>query len=391
MGKTALFAIAAFTVMGAVYGLSTSGGMLATTGAIADHDYEILARNAAVSGYEAMKMELAESFASGNLSGSYESANYNVSATVAGTSAKVTSVGLAFLPQGGTKTFTIVAQLEQEISYNQSDEVPPFMQYALISEDNLTLGGNMTVDTLRAVGMDDANYNANVHTNGQLSTNGKAADIRGFGTYKTTENVKHKSVFKPYYNPAGDPVVRHVPEGIPIPAAEFDIPTIVANAASIGGVDSTSSADVTLSGTYDFEAMGATRENPFIWVINGDLSGTGNVQVKGYVMFLVDGDASFAGNMQQGVGGSESENMTALYVSGDLAIAGTADFLYAQIFVKDDVSIHGTAGIYGNIVAGDQATISGTPTIKYFPASPALTTIWQEPETRLRLLSYREY
>ena len=36
MGKTALFAIAAFVAMGAIYGMSTTGGMLGTTEAIAE-------------------------------------------------------------------------------------------------------------------------------------------------------------------------------------------------------------------------------------------------------------------------------------------------------------------------------------------------------------------
>lgn len=389
MGKTALFAIAAFTVMGAIYGMSTTSGVLGTTQAVAEHDYEILARNAAVSGYEAVKLRLTETFAPTTLSGSYEGATYSVSATSAGANLiKVTSVGLAFLPEGGTKNFTVVATIQQETTFSDEEEVPQFMQYALITEEDLTLGGNLTIDTLRMVGMDDAQYNANVHTNGKLTTNGKAADIRGFGTYKTTDGVKHKSVFRPYYNPAGDPVVRRIAEGIDIPAVDFDIDEMATKMTP----HRTDYGSVTLSGTYDFSALGATRDNPYVWRINGNVKGAGNVKLNGYVILLVDGNAEFNGNMQQiGPKPDKTENQTAVYLSGDLKITGTADFLYAQFFVKNDVAIHGTAGIYGNIVSGGTATISGTPTIKYYPASPALTKVWQDPETYLKLISYREY
>ena len=323
------------------------------------------------------------------MSGTFEGATYTTSASSAGGNLmKVTSVGIAFLPEGGTKTFHVVATIQKETVFTDSDEVPQFMQYALITEDDLTLGGNLTIDTLRMVGMDDANYNANVHTNGSLTTNGKAADIRGFGTYKVNDKVKHKSVYRPYYNPDHLSVIRKVPDGIDIPAVDFDIPTI----ASKLTVDKTDYGSVTLAGNYDFTAMGATRENPYVWRINGDLKGAGNVRLNGYVMFLVDGDATFNGNMQQvGPPPSETENQTAIYVSGDLKITGTADFLHAQFFVKDDLDLHGTAGIYGSIAVGGTADVSGTPTIKYVPASPALTTIWQDPEEHIKLISYREY
>ena len=389
MGKTALFAIAAFAVMGAVYGLSTSGGMLGTSEEIAEHDYEIMARNAAISGYEQAKLKLSETFASETFSGSYEGAAYTVSAQVTGGEAKVTSLGQAFLPSGSTKLFHVVATFRQESSYTIADEPPAFMQYALITEDDLKLAGNLDIERLDTEGAAESNLNADVHTNGSLTVNGKAANIRGFGSYKTFENVRHESVFRPYYNPANDPVVYRIAEGIDIPAVEFDIPTLVASLGS--AVDQTSTEDVTLSGTYDFEAMGATRNNPHIWHITGNLSGSGNVELQGYVMFLVDGNASFSGNLQQDTAGERMENSTAIYVSGDVSISGTADFLNAQIFAKEDVQMTGTSGIYGTVAVGGEAKIAGTPLITYVPASPALTTIWQDPETRLKLLTYREY
>ena len=393
MGKTALLAIAAFTLMGAFYGLASSSGLLGTSARLARYDNEVMARNAAVTGFELAKHKLSKDFVTTSFSGTFDAADYSVHATVAGQLVTVTSTatqsGLA-----GDGHFQIYARLKQVgLSTGEiAEEPPPFMQFALLSNGDLELGGSMTLDTVKIIGAEQTALNANVHTNGRLSSNGKKMKVRGFGTYRTTENVTHEKVFDPYANPTQEPVVKQVDQNIEVPVDDFDVTAIAQKYESqFGGVDSTSYGDVVLQGGfYDFEASGATRENPFIWVINGNFSNNGNVEINGYVMFLINGDAYVQGNLTTTAKPGQKENNLAIYTSGDIRIAGSVTSLWAQMFAKEDVQIEGSSQIYGNIAAGGSVITQGSPTIKYFPASPALTRHWQDDDKRLELLSYLE-
>ena len=414
MGKSALLAIAAFTIMGTFYSLSSERNVLKAEEALAAHQYEGLARNAAQLGFERAKEALAKNFtAHGTISGRYgehDEATYDVSfegneSTIQSTlqnlsltgdpEVMITSVGTVDRPGKEPIQVEIVSVIREKTIINSEikEEVPEFMQYAVISQNDLDLNGNVTVDTdddLLVEGSKEVVYNANIHTNGSLGLSGRAASIKGFGTYVDYDNVEHDDVFDPYDNPAEDPVVQEV-DMVDIPSASFDPATIYDGHFSS---NKSETGSVTLSDEYrDFIAEeGASREAPLVWHVQGDLTVDGNVRIDGYVMFLVDGDINFTGNMEAGVNGSgKTESHMAFYAGGNVDIGGNVDVLSGQVFSKGDVRFHGTPSITGTVVAGGTAILNGTPDIYYYPASPALTRIWNDKTTMNTLSAYSEW
>jgi hypothetical protein len=396
MGKAALFAISAFVVMGSVYGVTTSTSLLATDERIADYQYATLARNVALAGYNQAIQGLADDFVSGELNGTYEDGDYTAEVVVNLLTqiAEVEVVGTVVDNTGQPVTHHIFATLKQkEINTGTTlTEAPVFMQYALITNDDLTLNGNVSIDTIKAVGWEGSAYNANVHTNGRLTVNGRVV-VRGFGTYRTSKilNPNQPSrFFKPYDNGTGEPLVKQLVDGIEIPLAELDPATL-----NTQFPPDRVSGDVTLNGTQNFEVGGAgTRANPYIWYVNGDLTVNGNVNMIGYVIFLVEEDVILNGNVTISSNDPEapSENKLGLYARGNITLNGTVDVLWGQILASGDFTMNGTPSVNGNIVVGGRATLNGTPNINYYPPSPALTRYWEEPvvEEALEQISYYE-
>ena len=414
MGKSALLAIVAFTIMGTFYSLSSERNVLQAEEELAAHQYEGLARNAAQLGFERAKEALARSFtAHGAISGSYgenDEAVYEVNfegneSTIQNTlqnlsltgdpEVMIASTGTANRPGKEPIKVKIVSVVREKTIINseiKEDGVPGFMQYAVISQNDLDLNGNVTLETngdLLVEGSQDVVYNANIHTNGSLGLSGRAASIKGFGTYVDYDNVEHDDVFAPYENSSSDPVVQKV-EPVAIPSASFD-PAVLYGAHFSPNKKETPGS-YTLSENQDFNAEGATRQNPMVWHVQGDLTVDGNVRIDGYVMFLVDGNINFTGNMEAGVSGSDkTESHMALYAGGNVDIGGNVDVLFGQVFAKGDVRFHGTPRITGTIVAGGTAVLNGTPNIYYYPASPALTRIWNEKTKENMLSAYSEW
>jgi hypothetical protein len=391
MGKAALFAIVAFTLIGGYYTLSSQRGMIESVDRLSGHQYEVLARNAALAGYTQARQRIADAggFSVPSQTGSFQGATYQTSVTTVdgGQAAVIRSSGVVSDGSDRLWTYDVKARILQEQVYEISDEPPMFMRFGLIVDSDLTLSGNILIDPMIVAGADNAQYNANIHTNGTLTVNGAAATIRGFGTYVVNRNVQHQGrVFNPYYNPTNEPVVQRV-DPVAIPNLDFSVSQI---AASLGPNQS-HPGDYTLSGNIDYAAMGASRENPYVVHVGGNLTASGGTNITGYVIYLVEGDITFNGNVTMGQVQGPPESNFAFYSERDITIGGNARSLNGQIFAKRDIKFHGTPNIYGNVVAGRNADISGTPKIYYTPASPALTSMFQDPVVSFRLLSYNEW
>lgn len=388
MGKAAILIITASILLGSVYAYGAKEEANNADERLSTHQREILARNAALAGYNLAKQALAENFdtAGPQWSGTYSGSDFAVEISRSGAVAHVVSIGTSPVPQGNAITFTVDARIEKEVIAVAADEAPPFMQYAVMSDDDLDLNGNILLD-LFVDGNEENTLNANMHTNGNLTISGNAATVRGFGTYAGTASSTPSgalwNTFEPYYNPTDDPVVQQVPT-IDIPV--FDVTDFLSKTT----VDQTTSGNLSLSGMYD---LGGTREDPYVWYVDGDISASGGVTIDGYVMFVVDGDATFTGNFMAGevdyVGGDESS--IAVYASGSIGMGGNSR-IHGQLFAGTSVSVlHGTPRVYGNIASRGAVTLSGTPKIYYRVPSPALTTVFEDPDVRLKLASYSEW
>src|SRR5690606_2200684 len=344
------------------------------------------ARNAALAGYHVAKQRLAEDFAGTpqTLSGTYTSEAYIVNVTLNGNKATIKSVGTASAAETDVN-YTVDATIEREVIGGLAEKAPPFMRYAVISEEDLELNGNILMD-LYVEGNYENTLNANMHTNGSLTVHGMAATVRGFGTYVNSAYATPfkalEKAFNPYNNPNNDAVTQRVPR-VDIP--EFN----AADYLSKIGSDQTSTGPVSLSGTLN---LGGTREDPYVWYIQGDLSASGGVHINGYALFIVDGNVELSGDFRasQSVHTGADEGNVAIYAKGVVEMGGNAD-LYGQVYSEGGVVLHGTPRVYGSIASKGPVTLSGTPDIFYREAAPALTTIFEDPEVHYKLLSYSEY
>lgn len=388
MGKAAILVIVASIAFGSMYAFGAKEEVRQAEGRLSQHQYEILARNAALAGYNAARQNLTDNFAGApsTLHGSYEGADYDVVITRSGSTARVQATGSIATSGGQTIDYDIDASIKEETVVAMADEAPPFMRYAVMTEEDLELNGNILTD-LYVDGDEENTLNANMHTNGSLFINGNALTVKGFGTYVTsalaTPASALQNAFQPYYNPTNDPVTQQVS---PIEMPTFDM----AEFESKVDVDETAAGDVALSGTYD---LGGTRDDPYVWRIEGNLTASGGTNIKGYVMFLVDGDVTLSGNVDasQGTYEGSDESNVAFYAAGPIELAGNAR-VYGQVFSESGVSfLHGTPRVYGSVATRGAATLSGTPKIYYRVASPALTTIFEDGVVQYKLASYSEW
>ncbi len=413
MGKTALIAIAAFSVLGAYYALNSQQSVKGADRDLAEYQYEVLARGAAQLGFERAKAELtADPNYNSTITGDYgehDEATYEVSFNrdassiesifnnLLGSSSStpevmITSTGTVSRPGQGDIVVQILSVVQEETTIEkaiQEDGVPEFLKYGLITEGDLTLNGNVDFDRLDVEGSEEATYNANIHTNGKLTVKGNAASVRGYGTYVTGEDVKKPENFDPYDHSSGEDVVQQrepvdFPKDFDPPMA-FDPLEAYEQFKEWGFPYQETSGNVTLQGTYDF---GGTREEPYVWYVDGSLTASAGITLKGYVVFLVEDDIELGGGVEA-VSEGPAESSTAFYAGRDIDIGGNAT-ISGQIFAKGDVKFHGTPTIEGSVAVGGTATVSGTPDVRYYPASPSLTRYWNPTSTQLVLVAYSE-
>lgn len=388
MGKAALLIILSSVAFGSMYAFGSKEEVRQAENRLSTHQYEILARNAALAGYNEARQHLADNFAgaASTLHGTYDGAVYDVAIVRNGATAGVRSTGLMTTADGREVDFMLDATIEKESTVEMADEAPPFMRYAIMTDEDLNLNGNVLTDLY--IDGDEANtLNANMHTNGSLNISGNALTVKGFGTYvhsaTATPTKALTTAFQPYYNPTNDPVTKQV-TAIEVP--DFDVTAFTSKV----DVDQSSSGDVALSGTYD---LGGTRDDPYVWVVDGNMTASGGTNIRGYVMFVVRGDISMAGNVDasQGAYSGADESNVAFYAAGSVRLSGNAK-VYGQIFSGGGLSfLNGTPRVYGSVATKGAVTLSGTPKIYYRVASPALTTIFEDGVIQYRLASYSEW
>ncbi len=394
MGKVAVIALVAFSISGAYYTLDRNQRTLDTEARISDHQYEVLAREAALTGFSLARQRLADSYTSFEASGESQSGEYDVSITVSGDLAKVTSVGTVMGTDGLPLSYTILAEFDGATGVQYQPEAPEFLQYALISEQSINLGGSVS-SHVYLEGEEGSELNANIHTNADLSINGNRVRVEGYGTfYGTVSASPARAVdtsFDPNYEPIEGPSVYQVDEKVEMP--NYDATAYVNQVLANGFNVIEHSGDFSLSGTYDY----GPRDNPTIIHITGDLVTAGSSQINGYVMYMVDGNVSLNGNLEAGNTGygGPDESSVAIYAGGTVGIEGTVE-IAAQIYsdggLDVGVDLGGNATIYGGLSTFGEASIQGTPQIYYRTPSAALAINWQEVETTAtHLASYSEW
>ncbi len=227
---------------------------------------------------------------------------------------------------------------------------PPFLRYAMASGRDLGLQGNIDV-------IDDNNpsWNANIHSNGNLSTTGNAYSVRGFGTYSQQLDSRHNN-FSPNVNPDSNPANALVP-AITLPT--FNPTDFVSKATNI------TYGNLTISGSTSL----GTKSNPAIYYVNGNLDFRGST--SGYGIFIVTGNITFSGSVSVNAFDPSGSNL-GFYAGGNIQANGNIN-LAGQMYAQGDIQANGNFTLVGSMTARNNIQLSGNPTIRYRPANGELT------------------
>ncbi len=268
------------------------------------------------------------------------------------------------------------------------ESVPSFMEYALITNQELTFNGSCKVWP------PDYPYghttNANVHANTRLIVNG-SSDIRGFGTFSEPLSdpgllSRTAAYFRPPFSPSGGP---YDPEKDPKSyhhKERVEVPTF--NAADYVDI----ADEKYMSGNKIFQnqtIVGGPRSDPKIIYVQNEMQIKNNVRIEGYVIFVVKGNIVINGSFTN-VYGNGVESNIAFYTSSSLMFNGSAN-LEGQI-LANNVVWNGSGKLYGSIATQGHLHFNGSREVYYRSASPALTNPFWESETRVpQLADYREW
>lgn len=276
------------------------------------------------------------------------------------------------------KVVNVKSTIQLQMGITDSTMVaPPFMRYAIISDQTITMNGNINIS-------DDNNplINANVHTNSNFQMNGNNT-IKGFLTYVGTAHSnppgRLNTSFIPNFNPTNIPVHRKV-EPIRIPP--FDPDAFLCRATQIH------TGNLSLSGNRTL----GTKDNPQIIYVGGDLTLRGNI--TGYAAFIVKGNININGNVTITSPDLTGNNL-GLYTRQNINVNGNVT-LRAQVFANQNVNLGGNSRVYGGITAKRTINFNGNVSIYYREPTPQLTQpFWPQtgvstPPKRPKLLAYFE-
>lgn len=397
MGKHALLLTAILSASGALTQLNLAEAHQLASVERTGHQLELLAREAARSGYaEAVQAIATEPVASlGTLDGQLASGRYRTTFDVtlgAPTVIDVRVEGVAEADGAGRARHVIEARFEDldgvEVPTDPDTllaRVPHYMRYAVLSD------GPLGFTVLPRVRGASHQVNANVHTNDDLhltlslSTILGMQAVRGFGTYggdlySVPLLSDPATAFQPASNPDLTPTLQST-DPVEVPALAIDSLARFATQTRAGGLN--------LLGSMTL----GTRESPEIVHVTGDLV-MADVQFDGYGVFLVDGgllvDATLTGVLNMLL--DRPESRVAFYVDGPIVFNGVGD-VQGQFFSNDSITFLGAATLYGNVVAGGSVHFAVAPAVRFLPPSPALTTHLPDapPAYGLERKAYREW
>ena len=256
-----------------------------------------------------------------------------------------------------------------------SGSSPDFLNYAVMSGQDLTLNGNMTIT-------DDGNnnWNSNIHANGTLRLNGGNNLVSGFGTFSGSpapiNNNADIKTFIPNQNPDGKPVYEKTDQ-VKVPDFKAEDYKKYATIIEPGNK------------IIDKNTSLGSKDNPVIYYVNGGLTIRANVTFTGYGIFIVNGPVKTEGNLLIS-SPDHSANNLAIYAEGDIHVDQNSQ-IYAQLFSNGNIIFNGNSVLHGLAVSKSSITLNGNSNdIYYKPTGANLTKIFQTGSGKPSILSYYE-
>lgn len=361
MGKMLILLIAAAGIIFSIISLSINRSASSDVLVSVSEVSKIYAKNNSASGIEVAFRRLAvDSNWSGmqNKGLKFGSVTVTVQNTTSkyfnGTSSSLIG-GKIITSIGSYNNYNDTVRAVLQLAQTNISTVPPFLTYSVASEENVSLGGNITIS-------DDGNssWNANIHTNKNFSMNGDCF-IKGFVTYKGTAtsnpSKRLETNIVPNSNPSNLDNHSQKPAGVTIPT--FNPDDFKSKATMVYN------SDATLSGN---QSLGS-KSIPSITYIDGDLNISG--KFSGYGVFIVKGNVTISGNVTIDAGTlNDMGNNIGIYATGDVNIHAT---MRGQIMCNGSINVKANSQVYGGITAKGSVNFQGGADFFYRPATVELT------------------
>ena len=410
-------------VTGAMLGIGMQRDARQADQEVQEYDFEMLARDVALTGLYATVRMLAEDYMMGSwTSGTYftnepyDNGTFTTIVTVndpitggaSGDTVDVISRG--YMGPAEHVIFARYARDKDDVG------IPPAFKPTIVSDFFMQIDGNMLIASI------NDELNASIHTNDDLTLKGNSFLVEGFGTYTGTVNLNNQAEdnFIPNDDYNGDDVNHHWADSVRIP--QLDWPKLLDRAQNISGTYSTTPLVVN-GGVIDFtdptstfwednpgltynctSGSCGTEENPFVIYVEGTADFENKVEIigNGYIATTENIVISPAGS-GGGVYGALNANQETTVIlatqqdmevgkAGGNACLGLGPASYTDnagdthsnnhcqsasgdfdrgvtLYVEDEVRFKGTPFIVGGVVA-KTATFDGggNPWITY--ASP---------------------
>lgn len=337
---------------------------------------KLLARDAALTGYQLVTLKLAKDpdpwidadayVVSGvdDKGGTYQTIVSTVGATP-GDTVEVTSIGTRpYIGWDGASHDTTHVIDVRFVRYTDPG-VPIAFRNAITTDTEIKLVGDMYIGSL------DSLINAGIHTNGHLTTTGNSFLVEGYGTYTTSSAVPQEDNFIPNNDTNGVKPNVFWADSIRIPNLDLS-ELITTSTLHIAG-------DYTIDGDYFpyhtfaewSQALGLSRgsgteNDPFILVVDGTLTMLNRVEISGFSVIasltnIIIDPKGEGGGVIGGLYGTFVE--MGIYTPGYIDIAGNPDIV-ASLYGKNYIQFHGTPEVIGGLVTHDaRFSAGGTPQI----------------------------
>jgi hypothetical protein len=421
MGQSSIIlGIAATIILGLLLYASQSTSAR-TDVALADYTYKVLAREAAATGLNLTVRKLVEDPEDWTVSeyGFAKTGYHNADFVVVVTAVHADTVDIRSTGSDDSGVQIIEARYAKGYSIIA---VPPAFKYAIITDEDLTLNGQAEVLSV------DDEANANIHANGDLTSNGSQVDVAGYASFDADGGsgvVNPERAIDEIFQPNDD---TNDSESNLIEGEHIDIPELNPDDYDSAPVESDSvhTGDMSLTGTIDFVALGqtvlpggdmGTVDNPFRLFVDGNLDLSGGVIMLGYVQVITQGNITITGNVTSSVvpvpdkTASDAEkdawteaNLDAAgntkigwYANGSITISGGSSVV-GQLYANESITLNGGGGEEMNIIGGITSTnvnidVNGGIVIQYAEISkmvviPGFTLIVPEG---VRLLDWVEW
>jgi hypothetical protein len=226
---------------------------------------------------------------------------------------------------------------------------PPAFNYGFISDQNATFNGGTIESFVDGYG--------HVHANGNMTIRPQTV-INGHVTYTGDDNVHQNATVASHGSGPAVPMTE-------FSASEFALANGIPGACADANVCRHDSGFSAGSNMTIAPPGGGTREdNPFIWYIDGDfaLTGTTHITVPQFTVIVVTGNVSISGSASLTVTGTNAPNCNNCseqqreWVESQLIDGETVPIAW---YGEGNVTINGSGSVVGNFYVNGDVTLNG--------------------------------